>query len=253
MLYIAGIESEKSVYKIIEYSIESGQSRDIDTPVCWFGMATVHEQLIIAGGQSCEGESDKVWVMDSNKQTWAELFPPMPTARESPSAVGYDKWLFVVGGWESRCVECLDTVSRQWYKALPLPSEATRPSLTTIEHTLYIAWDNKVVSASIPALISHALSETTSFEWQQLPQTLTNNPAITSVHGTLLTVGGEPLSSSIASYLPVTEEWVNVSKLPVPRERCVCVFVPDTEKLFVIGGRGKKQSFIRSIEVCSLL
>ena len=251
MLYIAGVESEKSVYKITEYSIESGQCRDIETPVCWFGMATVNEQLIIAGGHSCEGESNRVWVLDSNKRTWTELFPAMPTARESPSAIGYDRWMFVVGGWGSRCVECLDTVSRHWYTMLPLPSEATRPSLTAIEHTLYIAWDDRVVSASIPALVSHIL-KSPSFKWQQLPRTLTNNPAITSFHGTLLAVGGKPPSSSIAVYLPVTEEWVNVSKLPIPRERCVCIFVPDSGKLLVIGGKDKKESFIRSIEVCTL-
>ena len=256
-LYIAGIESENGVYKITEYSIESGRSREIDTPVCWFGMAAVNDQLIIAGGQSSEGESDRVWVMNSHTRTWTEPFPGMPTARESPSAVGYGRWVLVVGGWGSRYVELLDTVSQQWYTTLPLPSEAIRPSLAVIEDTLYIAWDDIVVSASIPALISHAFpnasnSRTMSLEWQQLPQTLTNNPSIAAFHGTLLAVGGEPLSSSITVYLPLTEEWMNVSKLPTPRTRCVCVFIPDTGKLLVISGRGKRMNFIRSIEVCTL-
>ena len=260
LLYVAGIESEGGVYKITEYSINDGQSQEIEMPVCWFGMAAVNEQLIIAGGQSHEGESDRVLVMDTHTRSWVEPFPPMPTARESPSAVGYDRWLFVVGGWESRCVEVLDTVSRQWSRGISLPSEATRPSVTCVEDNLYVAWDDTVVSASIPAVVSHAFSSSSNEhapcpKWQQLPKTLTSNPAITSFNGALLAIGGEPLSSSVSIYLdlPMTERWVAVSKLPTRREQCSCVFIPESGKLLVIGGKGEKASFLKSVEVCTLV
>lgn len=98
-LFIAGVESESGVYKITKLSIDSGESREIETCVCWFGMAAVNEELIIAGGQDCEGESDRVLVMDPHTGTWTEPFPRMPTVRESPSALCYDRWMLVVGGW----------------------------------------------------------------------------------------------------------------------------------------------------------
>lgn len=254
MLYISGVESECGVYKITELSLASGQCRTIETPVCWFGMATVNDQLIIAGGQSHEGESDKVWAMDTDKKTWEVSFTSMPTARESPSAIVYDRWMFVIGGWGSKCVEVLDTVSQLWYTTLPLPSQATRPSLTVLEHTLYIGWDNNVVFANIPALISYAVSndQTSHLKWHQLPPTLTKNPAITSFHDILLAIGGEPPSSSIIIYLPVADKWIEVSKLPSPCKHCLCTFIPESGKLLIVGGRSERNLFIKSIQVCML-
>ena len=252
-LYIAGVESESGVYKITEVSLESGRSRFIETPVCWFGMAAVDDRLVIAGGQSHEGVSDRVWVMDTRKRTWVERFPRMPTARESPSAVGYDRrWVFLVGGWGSRCVEVLDTLSQVWYKALPLPNEATRPSLAVVGDTLYVGWDHTVVGASVTELLSCAMSneKTSQLVWHQLPLTPTGNPAITSFHDTLLSVGGEPLSLSITMYLPVAEKWIEVSKLPSPREHCMCTFITDSEKLLVVGGRSNRNIFIKSVHIC---
>ena len=254
-LFLAGVESQSGVYKITELSIDSGESREIETSVCWFGMAAVNEQLIIAGGQDCEGESDRVLVMDPLTGTWTEPFPRMPTARESPSALGYDRWMVVVGGWGTGCVEVLDTVSRLWYTALPLPSPAIRPSLAVIEDNLYVAWNDTVFSTPILTLISHAVSKgsTPCPKWQQLPKTLTCNPALVSFHGALLGIGGEPLSSSVAVYLPVVEnpKWMVVSKLPSSRKRCSCVFIPDSGKLLVVGGRNNK-ALLKSIDVCTL-
>ena len=259
-IYIAGVEAETGVYKILEHSVDGCQSREIQTPACWFGMAAVGDQLIIAGGHDKEGDSDKAWVLGSDMRTWVESFPEMLTARESPSAVGYGRWVVVVGGWGSTRVELLDTVSRQWYTALPLPGIAIRPSLTVIQDILYVAWEHRIVSISIPALVSHAMSQnagvgrkpSTPTKWEQLPNTLTRSPAITAFHGSLLAVGGETVSSTIAMYCPQSEEWMKVAELPSPRRQCTCVLLSDTETLMVIGGRGKKSGFIKLVDLCTL-
>ena len=48
-VYIGGGRAEGGGYKVLEYTIQGGQWREIDTPVVWFGMAVVNSQLIITG------------------------------------------------------------------------------------------------------------------------------------------------------------------------------------------------------------
>ena len=148
-VYIGGGVAEGGGYKVLEYTIQGGQWREIDTPVQYFGMAVVNNQLIITGGQDKDyRDTTEVWVLDSVSGTWAQPFPAMPTARHWPSAVGYKRWVLVVGGYDERSVEVLDTAARQWYTATPLPSDAYRPSLTVTEDTLYVVWELSTVSVS---------------------------------------------------------------------------------------------------------
>ena len=254
--------AEGGCYKVLEYTIQGGQWREIDTPVQRFGMAVVNSQLIITGGRDKDGRvTNEVWVLDSVSGTWTQPFPAMPTARHLPSAVGYKRWVLVVGGLYKRCVEVLDTAARQWYTAIPLPSNALRPSLTVTEDTLYVAWRWSAVSVSIPMLISDAVSQSPASdtsngpqptEWQPLPDTPTEWPTTTTLNGSLVAMGDDPASSTIAMYLPQTEQWLKVAELPTPRYLCTCALLPETGELMVIGGRDKDRHFIRSIDLCTL-
>ena len=225
-------EEGRAHCSVLEYSRteEGPQWRTIEAPTGLFGMAAVDDQLIIAGGvdPNTGGTSDQVFVLDGDKKTWTQPFPAMPTARGALSAIGYKRWLVVAGGTltfgsEERVnvVEVLDTSSKQWYKASPLPSSTPRPSLAIIQDTLYIAWTNTVEKTSgahqifIPTLISNAISpaqatdnKSSPTEWQALPDPLTNRPALVSFNGHLLAVGaaGTP-SSTIAMYLPHLQQW----------------------------------------------
>ena len=261
-VYIGGGNVEDSEYKVLEYTIQGGQWREIETPVSYFGMAVVNDQLIIIGGWDEWSFTNQVWVLESDSNTWTQPFPAMPTAREWVSAVGYKRWVLTVGGevggiWK-RCVEVLDTVSKKWYTAASLPSDALRPSLAVIQDTLYVVWGKSAVSVSIPMLISDAMSQSTasdeprSTEWQPLPDTPTYHPAITSFHGSLLAVGagGYP-SSTIAMYLPQTEQWLTVAQLPSPRIKCTCVVLPETGEMMVVGGENR--DYIKTIDICTLV
>ena len=257
-VYIGGGKAEGSHYKLLEYTIQGGQWREMDTPVCVFGMAVVNDQLIIIGGIRDVGTTDQVWVLESDSNTWTQPFPAMPTARWCPSAVGYKRWVLAVGGYGERCVEVLDTASEKWYTAASLHSTAFRPSLAVIQDTLYVVWEESV-SVSIPMLISDAMSQSTasdeprSTEWQVLPYTPTYHPAITSFHGSLLTVGeyGSP-SSTIAMYLPQTEQWLTVAQLPTPRKGCACVVLPETQEMMVVGGSDENDDYIKTVDICTL-
>ena len=260
-VYIGGGNAEGSDRKVLEYTIQGGQWREIRTPVGGFGMAVVNDQLIIIGGRDGKGViTDQVWVLESDSNTWTQPFPAMPTAREWVSAVGYKRWVLVVGGHGKRCVEVLDTVSKKWYTAAPLPSDAVQPSLAVIQDTLYIVWGELfAVSISIPMLISDAMSQSTasdeprSTEWQPLPHTPTSDPAITSFHGSLIAVGEyDSPSSTIAMYLPQTEQWLTVAQLPSPRNGCMCVVIPETGEMMVVGGLDENRDYINTIDICTL-
>ena len=97
-VYIGGGGAEGSGYKILDYTIEGDQWREIETPVWGFGMAVVNDQVIITGGKD-RGDSltNQVWVLDGLTNTWTQPFPAMPTARWMSSAVGYKRWVLVVG------------------------------------------------------------------------------------------------------------------------------------------------------------
>ena len=260
-VYIGGGGAEGGYYKVLEYTIQGGQWREIDTPVQYFGMAVVNSQLIITGGKDKDCRAtNEVWVLDSVSGTWTQPFPAMPTARHWPSAVGYKRWVLVVGGYE-RCVEVLDTAARQWYTATPLPSDALRPSLTVTEDTLYAVWGCSTVSVSIPMLVSDAVSQGPASdtsngpqptEWQPLPDTPTEWPTTTTLNGSLVAMGGDPVSSTIAMYLPQTEQWLKVAELPTPRCGCTCALLPETEVLMVIGGWDKDRHLIKSIALYTL-
>ena len=262
-VYIGGGGAEGSGYKILEYTIEGGQWREIETAVVGFGMAVVNDQVIITGGRDRGGSrTNQVWVLDSLTNTWTQPFPAMPTARWWSSAVGYKRWVLVVGGYGEKCVEVLDTKSKQWYTVSPLPSDAIRPSVTVIQDTLYVVWGKSAVSISIPMLISDAMSqcqasdstnEPRPTEWQSLPDTPTSHPAITSFHGYLLTVGArDSPSSTISMYLPHNEQWLPVARLPAPRNGCTCVVLPETKEMMVICGQDETNKYIKTIDICTL-
>ena len=271
-------EEERAYCSVLEYSRtgEGPQWRTIVAPTGGFGMAAVDDQLIIAGGVDLNigDPSDQVFVLDGDKKTWTQPFPAMPEARYWPSAIGYKRWLVVAGGILTldfkklvNIVEVLDTSSKQWYKASPLPSLTPRPSLAIIQDTLYITWLNTEKTSGahqifIPTLISNAISpgqatdnKSSPTEWQALPDPLTHLPALVSFHGHLLAVGTSNIpSSTIAMYLPHIQQWQKVAELPTPRRYCDCCFLPATKELMVIGGCKDRagQDPIFTMETCEL-
>ena len=261
-VYIGGGVAEGGDYKVLEYTIQGGQWREIETPVRVFGMAVVNDQIIIIGGRDGKGViTDQVWVLESDSNTWTQPFPAMPTARGWVSAVGYKRWVLAVGGYGESCVEVLDTVSKKWYTAAPLPIGAQQPSLAVIQDTLYVVWGQSAVSESIPMLISDAMSRSTASdeprftdEWaRSLPDTPTYHPASTSFHGSLLAVGQRSYpSSTIAMYVPQTEQWLTVAQLPSPRINCTCVVLSETGEMMVVGGSNKHGLYIKTIDICTL-
>ena len=265
-IYIGGGVMHGSDYKILEYTINSNTWKQIKTPVCYFAMAVVGDQLIISGGVDSEGRfSDQVWVLDTHTH-WTQPLPPLPSACRWHTAVGYKRWMVVVGGYKKRSVEVLDTANKKWY-SIPLPlGDLMRPSLAVIQEVLYVLEQRSTHSIPIPMLLSDAIaqgqgkdatSESVLTKWLPLPDTLFFSCAFVAYHGSMVAVGGKdgglhgPPSSAISMHLPLHERWVKVAELPTERSGCTCVIVPETEELMIIGGTGKKNFNIPKIDVCS--
>lgn len=257
-VYIGGGTTEMGMHKILEYTCDGGEWREIETPslIHHFGMGAVNDKLVITGGLKKSGVTNEVWVLDD---TW-EPFPAMNNERYWPSAVGYKRWLVVVGGdsGEEKCIEVLDTLSKQWYKtsALPHTGMASRVSVTIAQDTLYVVSQHSAVSILVPTLISDALStgnKSTHSEWEPLADTPTNSPAITPFDSTLLAVGAsDNPSSTIAMYIPLTQQWLPVSQLPTPRRGAAVIILPETDSesgttMMVVGGVSQSNDYIKTV------
>ena len=140
-------------------------------PVCWYGMTAVNNQLVLAGGfDSGRKASNQIRVWDG--RSWTTPYPPMPTAKYLTPAVGYQQFLVVPGGVDSMhdystVVEILDTKTKQWHTATPLPVGCKQLTSAVVGDTLYLlggfshGWftDSPIkgaFSVSLPTLISHA-------------------------------------------------------------------------------------------------
>ena len=252
---------------VMVYSVQTGSWRTLTVSIgetYLFGMAAVNNQLVLVGGASISthAATNVLVVWDERSRTWTRPFPVMPTARHSPSAISYKKWLVVAGGEDERCsplnkVELLDTVSGQWYEGSPLPTKCALMSSAINGNMWYLSggWSSRgpkynkhVFSVCLDDLIFQAVSQSagsTSSPWQILPEPPLVHSTVLVLKGALLTVGGEN-SSSIHLYQPGRRSWVKVGALPKQRQQCACTVLPNGE-MFVAGGSTEKSGLSMAV------
>ena len=242
-IYVGGGGAEKK--GLLKFKIGGNVWNLISLPVENYCLAVANDQLMVIGGSQKEsGATNCVWIFNPATNAWSQPFPRMPTARSWASAISYKRWVIVVGGGGKKCVEVLDTVTKEWYTAIPLPRETARPSLTIANETLYVGVEKSIISISLPVLIGDAMSQNKdATQWDRLPDTPTSQPALVTFHGHLLAVGAfDAPSTTIAMYLPLFKKWQTVGELLTPRESCSCLVLPETKnKLLVIGGYGNNK------------
>ena len=139
-IYTGGGYSSESVNQqiVMVYTLHTGSWRTLPPYESRsFGMATVHNHLVLVGGDypSTGKATNVLGVWNEGSQKWTHPFPVLPTPRSQVSVTSYHKWLIVAGGFakNGQCttkVEILDTYSRQWYEACllytsPSPRDAT--------------------------------------------------------------------------------------------------------------------------------
>ena len=256
-IYVGGGGSFKNNQTVIVYTFHTRSWRTLPPYDCeWFGMAAVNNQLVLVGGSHppTYKKANVLRVWNETSQTWTHPFPVLPTPRSQASVISYHKWLIVAGGdgggglYTTR-VEILDTSSRQWYEAAPLPNACTGMSSAINGNMWYLSRGfsspikaNKHVSSiCLDELISQAVSQSavatspsTPSPWQTLPDTPLEHSTVLVLNRTLLAVGGLR-SSAIHVYRPMNSSWVKVGDMPTKRLQCACIVLPSGE-IFVAGG-----------------
>ena len=256
----AGYDSDNN-YIVMEYDISSGKWAKLPPyRACDFAMTVINNQLVLVGGEEHGGCSKVLGVWRPESKEWTHPYPDMLTARSRCSAVVYNEWLAVAGGWDGSglsSVEVMNTDSKQWYAGPPTPTLRRGMRTAVVGDTCYFMGGligasygtptTEVYSVSLPALISQ-LPSLDSRErgkqhqiWNEIPGLQTTRSTPLSIRRSLLAVGGrdedDKAVTAIHLYQPDTGEWVKVGDLPTSRYRCTCAMITDTEMLVAGGGK----------------
>ena len=233
----------------------------------WFGMTVINSCITAVGGwdRSVGKVTDRLAVFDPTSQNWTCPHPPMPTPRHRPAVSAYDKWLLAAGGYDGgrilSTVELLNTSTNQWLTASPLPAMC-RNLTSTVDHDssvwYLVAYTKQVFCASLPEIIQQTVSQSTNCEapslWRRLPDTPLGFSAVTTLRGSLLTLGGNDSgtsSTAIYLYQPESRRWDRLGDLPAAREYCSCIPLPSGE-LLVAGGEEGYDRYSSRVDVATL-
>ncbi len=219
-----------------------------------FAIALMKRQILLIGGfDEVSGEyTGRVSEWDQSSRFWRKVYLPMPTPRGEATAVTYNSYLVVVGGFDGSgalsTVELLDcdSVSLEWQTVAPLPEAclSPQPVLCQEGEILYVLGkgsglkDRKLAfSTSLSQLVQSFVGAVGV--WSQLTEPPLSCSGAVALRGYLLAVGGKDKQSqkkmTVYMYLPGTGEWLCVTELPYPQHSCTCASLSD-ERFLVIGG-----------------
>ena len=215
----------------------------------------------------------------TTKEKWTEIFPPMPTKRESVTAVLTGTVLIVAGGLGENLkklttVEVLNIENLQWSTAVYLPKPLRYHSATVCGDQLYMLGGGyvrsySVYTCSVPALLqtcsqvgnlNSALSLSDgssggSGVWSKLPDLPVTQSTCVTFCGQLLAVGGEDSdlkpTTAVYMYNQATNSWSVISHMSTTRERPFAAVLPDNQ-LMVVGGQIKGWTDSDSVEFGNL-
>ena len=206
--------------------------------------------------------TNQLWVFEEGEQTWTQPLPPMPTRRKDASAVSYQDYLIVAGGY-NYTDGCLNTVEvfdgHQWVTADPLPESCCFMKSTSHDGTTTCMMGGdcqgtSVFYTSLQSLVEKATQHppTSRSNTDQLSvwKTLTDTPhrcySTTIFGGALVAVGGCPnQSSSLHLYFPLTQLWLPADGEMALGVNRTCTVTLPTGEMMVIGGETSSIAFQR--------
>ena len=231
-------------------------------PYQYGSLAVINGQVTAIGGcKNWYNEDTYTNKLLSLYDGWREVFPPMPTKRQSTTAVISKEHLIMAGGkigiWSYHCtcirtVEVMDLKTLIWSTVIGLPHSYNRASGTICGDRLYLlgGWDDKRMSHSV--FICSLIRLLQSSSWHRDANAPLYSSTCAAVNGELLAVGGcdndgKP-SSAIHMYNTSTNFWDLISNMPTARYYSLVVVLP-TNKMMVVGGRDQDKIEIASIIV----
>ena len=219
----------------------------LQSPTRCSALTTYHNKLLLVGGleTSTGQETNQLWVFEEGEQTWTQPLPPMSTSRWGASAVSYQDYLIVAGGFNYNTVEVFD--GQQWVAADPLPKSCYSMKSTSHDgHYYLMGGDHPSTSVFYTALQSlvekatqHPPTSPSNTDQLSVWKTLTNTPhqcsSTTIFGGALVAVGGCLNQSSLHLYFPLTQSWLPAGEMPLGVHYTCTVILP-TGEMMVIGG-----------------
>ena len=253
-VYIGGgvANNLENMHKVMKFDLQQNEWTELlQYNAISFAMVPLANQLTLVGGWDLVKRKSINQIALSTTGGWTSPYPPMNTARSCLTAVCFNNYVIVVGGFGDRgytsSVELLDVEARRWYIVESLPNPRKELKSAKIGNTLYLmeGYDHtgltKVVhKVHLNKLITKTISKkATPTLWQVISDTPLKCSAPLNVGSSLLTVGGhddhDNASSFIHLYQPDTRKWVKVGDLPTARCNCTCSVLPSGD-VIVAGG-----------------
>ena len=225
----------------------------ISTPCCYFAMAALNNQLLIAGGRNKSREkTNQILTLDGDQlitYTW------MITARSHATAVGYQGMLIITGGEGDKgqilpSTELFNSYTQNWYVCsdLPQPHYWLRP--VVVDNTLYLLGGTDKNYYPSPTVFATPLNTLSGHQlkWYTLGNTPWHYSTPVSINNKhLLIVGGYKVThnvyihtSDIYKLNKINHSWEAIGYIPSARTSSAAVSTPD-DRMIIIGGRNRGQ------------
>ena len=211
------------------------------------GLVIINGELTAMGGLDGSYFTNKLFTL--GQRQWAEIHPPMKTARSHTAIVSTSdgEFIIVIGGYDDNgwttSVELYEISSRRWCEKmdLDLPRPLVRPSATVCGNQLHvIGYDAKGYSTSLQGLMSSDRPQ--SISWTSLPPLPVTRSTAATLSGQLVIVSGETVGLS-SNYIHqfFDGEWVKIGSMSRGRRGCLVVN-PAEDSLMIVGGEKAKDS-----------
>ena len=255
-LYLRKVESHPCM--IYRYQVSTNQWSQGECPYYRCSMAYHKCLMTIGGALSRDDKAQRTGeILSYVENNWKPELPPMPTARSrSISLTCYFNQaalLIVIGGEDDsdtslKTVEILNLTNPQngWQRAHDVPETLCSSSGTVAGDYIYVitGWSKRnnptstAFRCKIEDLIASIDQPTAPNVWETLPQLPAEEATCTSLHETVIVVGGWAKSVAvhdIRTYNPESGRWEVIGYLP--KCRFICFAIGVANKLIVIGGR----------------
>ena len=275
-IYVGGGDTgdqSVSAFKVYVYNISKEKWSSLSpTPQRWFAIAVLKGKLLVIGGACHENAvTGQVTSLDETTGHWYSEYPPVPTSRSDPGAIGHVNHLIVMGGFDGMqsidVVEVLDASNSQWSQVASLPYTIISVTPMLQGDVLYLAGGLGVTKGkqsskksftctSIPILLKSTPPGNASSIWKDLSP-VPFSYSTTSTHGDLfLTFCGRDSaskqdSSAIYLYDAVKKTWSQVGDMPTCRRMCTAISATTNGKVYVLGGIVNKTKYSDIVE-CSI-
>ena len=239
-----------------------------------YGLVVIDGLLTSVGGYSKGFTNALLSLTGGERKQWSEIFPPMPTPRDTPACAITKQALVVAGGYavgDLATVEVMNISTKQWTTVSPLPQKQYRLSGIVCGDTLYLAGGSyrggfaskSAFACSLPDLLTssnslgsrtrQALSQRQNV-WKKVSCLPVVGSTLASFNGHLLAIGGSDDSKSVKRtsdvyrYDPHTDSWNVVSEMKIKRSSCLAVTLPE-DCLIVVGGWTQGNNITYSVEI----